>query len=56
MEGLSAEEFAPVAILLAGLGMQDWIKNFERERIDMEVSCTFLSSFPLASVKLLVLF
>ena len=36
MPPLSPEEFAPVAIFLAGLGMQDWIKTFERERIDME--------------------
>lgn len=34
--GFSAEAFAPVAIFLAGLGMQDWIKTFERERIDLE--------------------
>ena len=29
-------EFAPVAIFLAGLGLGDWIKVFERERIDLE--------------------
>ena len=32
----SAEDFAPVAIFLAGLGLNDWIKVFERERIDLE--------------------
>lgn len=29
--------FAPVAIFLAGLGMEDWVKTFQRERIDIEV-------------------
>ena len=32
----SAEAFAPVAIFLAGLGLENWIKTFERERIDLE--------------------
>jgi len=32
----NAAEFAPVAIFLAGLGLGDWIKVFERERIDLE--------------------
>ena len=32
----NSANFAPVAIFLAGLGMTDWIKTFERERIDLE--------------------
>ena len=32
----SAEDFAPVAIFLAGLGLENWIKTFERERIDLK--------------------
>ena len=31
-----SEDFAPVAIFLAGLGMESWSKTFEREKIDLE--------------------
>ena len=33
---LDAAAFAPVAIFLAGLGMDNWIKKFQSERIDLE--------------------
>lgn len=44
-------DFAPVAIFLAGLGMEDWISTFKKEEIDIH-ALTLLQEEDLKSMGL----